>query len=91
MFIYVTYKFSASIYLITGRPEGMQLGRIQGTAFHGILRSAQARVELLVPDPDKERFSSILAVKVDDPLDRLASQIEKCGMDYTTLQNMIFG
>jgi adenosylcobyric acid synthase len=73
-----------------GQPEGMRLGNVQGTYLHGILRSEKARVELLVPN--KKDFPSLkTAPKAEDPLDRFAQHLESCGLDYKTLQSMIYG
>lgn len=73
-----------------GQPEGMRLGNVQGTYLHGILRSDKARVELLVPN--KKVFPSLkTSSKVEDPLDRFAQHLESCGLDYRTLQKMMYG
>ena len=78
-----------------GKPEGMVLGRVKGTYLHGILRSADARVELLVPTDDRNSFDSIQVsdtVGDPDPIDKLAEQLQKnCGLDHDRLRNMIFG
>lgn len=80
---------------IIGKPEGMLLGRVKGTCLHGILRSADARVELLVPTDDRNSFDSIQVsdtVGDPDPIDKLAEQLQKnCGLDHDKLRNMIFG
>ncbi|KAL3910326.1 MAG: hypothetical protein SGILL_007736 [Bacillariaceae sp.] len=73
-----------------GRPEGMRLGTVKGTYLHGILQSAKARVELLVPDP--KVFPSLKSdTPVEDPLDRFANHLESCGLDYKKICSMIFG
>jgi adenosylcobyric acid synthase len=73
-----------------GRPEGMRLGSVKGTYLHGILRSAKARVELLVANP--KFFPSLKnAETVEEPLDRLANHLESCGLDCNVLNSMIFG
>jgi len=75
-----------------GKPEGMRLGRIKGTCVHGILRSAKARVELLVPAEDRKKFHSILAGDATkDPIEKLANQLETCGLDHARLRKMVFG
>ncbi|MGK3735987.1 MAG: cobyric acid synthase [Bacillariaceae sp.] len=83
------------LYEMIGKPEGMVLGRVKGTHLHGILRSADARVELLVPTDDINSFDSIQAsdaVGDPDPIDKLAEQLQKnCGLDHDGLRNMIFG
>ncbi len=70
-----------------GKPEGICASRVCGTYMHGILWSADARVELLVPN--KSEFPSLAEVKVQDPLDRLAQHLESCGLDFATLSQMI--
>ena len=76
---------------MTGKPEGMRLGRVQGTNIHGMLRSAEARVELLVPIEDRKQFSSILeGDTTEDPLDKLANHLQTCGLNYDTLRKMVF-
>lgn len=73
-----------------GRPEGMRLGTVKGTYLHGILRSAKARIELLVPHP--KAFPSLKkGTAVEDPLDKFANHLECCGLNYKTLHDMIFG
>ena len=68
----------------------MRLGTVKGTYVHGILRSARARVELLVSDP--KAFPSLkVSTRVEDPLDRIANHLESCGLDYKTIRSMIFG
>lgn len=69
-----------------GKPEGMGSGKVKGTYLHGILRSAEARVQLLVPNP--KDFPG-LKKKVKDPLDRVAEHLASCGLDFETLKGMI--
>mmetsp|Transcript_6827 Transcript_6827/g.19757 ORF Transcript_6827/g.19757 Transcript_6827/m.19757 type:complete len:344 (-) Transcript_6827:318-1349(-) len=77
-----------------GKPEGMLLGRVKGTYIHGMLRSARARLELLVPSEDRKRFRSILSERAvdatEDPLDVLANHFSTNGLDHDRLLNMIF-
>jgi len=74
-----------------GKPDGMRLGRVQGTYLYGILRSAKARVELLTSDQDREQFHSILAGETtEDSLDKLANHLQSCGLDYNALRKMVF-
>lgn len=69
----------------------MRLGHVHGTYIQGILRSARARVELLVPDLDRKKFHSILEESTaEDALDKFANHLEFCGLDYYTLQEMVF-
>jgi adenosylcobyric acid synthase len=70
-----------------GKPEGMGSGRVKGTYLHGILRSAEARVELLVPNP--KDFPLLKKMKEQDPLDRFAEHLESCGLDFETVKGMI--
>mmetsp|Transcript_31392 Transcript_31392/g.36111 ORF Transcript_31392/g.36111 Transcript_31392/m.36111 type:complete len:354 (-) Transcript_31392:105-1166(-) len=76
-----------------GKPEGMQLGSVRGTCLHGILHSAKARVELLVPvDNRNTLYSPQESDIIIDPLDKFADHLQKsCGLDYERLRNMIFG
>jgi hypothetical protein len=67
----------------------MRLGRVYGTYLHGILRSKKARVELLLPN--KNDFPSIPDEPIEDPLDVFARHVESCGLDYQTLNGMIYG
>ena len=77
---------------MTGKPEGMRLGGVQGTCLHGILRSAKARVELLVPSQDRKAFQSILAETTEeDPLDKFAHHLENSGLNYDALRKIVFG
>lgn len=77
----------------TGKPEGMQLGSVRGTCLHGILHSAKARVELLVPVDNRNiLYSTQESDIIIDPLDKFADHLQKsCGLDYERLRNMIFG
>ncbi len=77
---------------VDGKPEGMRLGRVQGTYLHGILRSAKARVELLTSVSDRKQFHSILVEDVmpEDPLDKLAKHLQTCGLDHDTLRKIVF-
>lgn len=70
-----------------GTPEGMSAHRVRGTYLHGILWSADARVELLVPDISE--FPVLRTTQVQDPLDRLAHHLESCGLNFETLLGMI--
>jgi cobyric acid synthase len=72
-----------------GKPEGMRLGHVCGTYLHGILRSEEARVELLVPN--KQDFPSLPDKPIEDPLDKFARHVASCGLDYKKLQSMIYG
>ena len=69
----------------------MRLGHVHGTYVQGILRSAKARVELLVPKLDRKEFHSILEESTaEDALDKFANHLESCGLDYYTVQEMVF-
>ena len=69
----------------------MRLGQVHGTYLQGILRSAKARVELLVPSMDREEFHSVLEESAaEDPLDKFANHLESCGLGYDTLQDLVF-
>lgn len=82
--------FLPSLWM-TGKPDGMRLGRVQGTYLYGILRSAKARVELLTSDQDREQFHSILAEETtEDSLDKFANHLQTCGLDYNALRKMVF-
>eukprot|EP00536_Pseudo-nitzschia_multiseries_P013544 jgi/Psemu1/320475/estExt_fgenesh1_pm.C_5850002 len=87
-----------------GKPEGMLLGRVKGTYIHGMLRSAKARLELLVPKEDRKRYRSLRSdsssdsytnvnvnvAAVEDPLEALANHLQSCGLDHNRLRSMIF-
>ena len=75
------------IHFEDGKPEGMGAGRAKGTYVHGVLWSAEARVELLVPE--RKDFPVLKDAQVQDPLDRLADHLESCGLDFNTLQAML--
>ena len=70
-----------------GTKEGLVAGRVYGTYLHGILRSVEARERLLLgEDQQLPRYDPSAVV---DPLDRLASHLEECGLDHETLSNML--
>jgi adenosylcobyric acid synthase len=72
-----------------GKPEGMRLGKVCGTYLHGIFRSEEARVELLVPN--KKNFPALKYSKtLEDPLDRFAHHVASCGLSYEGLCSMMF-
>lgn len=81
-------EISPLLALSSGKPEGMQLGHVRGTYLHGILRSAKARTELLVPN--KKDFPSLKTnVPVVDSLDKFASHLSSCGLDFQNLSNLV--
>ena len=77
---------------MAGKPEGMRLGRVQGTYLHGILRSEKARVELLVPAQDRKQFRSILqGDTAKNSFDKFANHLETSGLDHDKLKEIVFG
>lgn len=69
----------------------MRLGNVHGTYLQGILRSLEARMELLVPPLDRKEFDSVLEESTgEDPLDKFANHLESCGLDYDALQEIVF-
>ena len=76
-----------------GKPEGMVLGRVKGTCLHGILRSAKARVELLVPQDKKNSLHSMEdSTSGDSTLDKFSNHLlQNCGLDHEMLLDMIRG
>ena len=71
-----------------GKSEGMVLGRVRGTCLHGILRSAKARVELLVPR--ENNFHSMQGTtNCDSTLDKFSHHLKNCGLDQEMLLGMI--
>ena len=75
------------IFSDNGKPEGMSAGRVKGTYLHGILRTPEARVELLVPDT--KDFPSLKKTKTKDPLDRFAEHLASCGLNFETVTKMM--
>ncbi len=71
-----------------GEPEGMRLGTVYGTYLHGIFRSKDARLELLVPNI-KDFPSLKTSMVLEDPLDKFANHVASCGLDYQRLQGML--
>jgi adenosylcobyric acid synthase len=83
--------------------DGLVNGRVFGTCFHGLLRSPQARIELLLlPDDNREYYSETMRQRgggeeeeehipfqFQDPLDRLAESLESSGLDFDTLLRML--
>ena len=77
---------------MVGKPEGMRLGRVQGTYLHGILRSEKARVELLVPAQDQSKFCTILREDAsEDSFDKFAKCLEASGLNHDRLHEIVFG
>ena len=71
-----------------GKLEGTRSGNISGTYIHGLLRTSEARVELLVPK--REDFPILSSTEVQhDSIDHLARHLESCGLDYPTLTSML--
>jgi adenosylcobyric acid synthase len=70
-----------------GKAEGMCSGRVRGTYVHGILRSPEARVELLVSE--RKNFPVLAELAPQDPLDRFAEHLESCGLDLEIVKGMI--
>eukprot|EP00980_Cylindrotheca_fusiformis_P015075 scaffold4157_cov136-Cylindrotheca_fusiformis.AAC.25 len=84
-----TQEIHPILVLDSGRPEGMVSGNVKGTYVHGVLRSSKARAELLIPD--RKQFPVVSDESEDtlDPLDRLASHLEDCGLTYGVLRRMM--
>jgi len=77
-----------------GEEEGLSssCGRVKGTYLHGLLRSPDARKYLLVPQERMDDFEKNIAENaavVINPLDRLATHLEDCGLDFDTVAEMI--
>jgi hypothetical protein len=70
-----------------GTKEGLAAGRVHGTYLHGILRSAEARENLLLGED--YRLPRYDPAAIVDPLDRLSAHLEECGLDYETLRGML--
>ena len=69
-----------------GQKDGLFCGSVYGTYLHGILRSRRARSFLLLGCVNSGEEDS----KSVDPLDRLASHLESCGLNYETLHAMLY-
>jgi adenosylcobyric acid synthase len=75
------------VQLSNGQPDGFTNGRtIHGTYIHGILQSSAARAHLLGLD---EHDAATTCEEAIDPLDRLATHLESCGLGVETLTNLM--
>jgi adenosylcobyric acid synthase len=81
------HQIKPFLFFEDGLPEGMSSDRVKGTYLHGVLRSPEARVELLVPHIDK--FPLLEKLEAQDPLDRFAKHLESCGLNFDTVKGMI--
>lgn len=74
-----------------GTKEGLCLGNVRGTYLHGILRTPEARKLLLTSHMTTSSCFTEDNINLEhvDPLDRLASHLEICGLTYGVLSQMI--
>jgi adenosylcobyric acid synthase len=70
-----------------GETDGYSNGQVKGTYLHGILRTPEARKELLVPYSDD--FPVVEEANQVDDLDRLADHLTACGLDFDTVVKML--
>lgn len=69
-----------------GQDDGLTNGRVHGSYLHGMLHSRQARDYLLLGQVvDLKKNDDIQ----EDPIDRLASHLETCGLDFQTISSML--
>lgn len=72
-----------------GGDDGFTNGQIHGTYLHGILQSSAARSFLLGSSSDLEQTGPGGESSNIDPLDRLATHLGTCGLDFETLSNLM--
>jgi adenosylcobyric acid synthase len=76
-----------------GSFDGLTNGRISGTYLHGILQSAEARVDLLVREDRKATIAlaggELESGDVQDPLDRLAEHLSSYGLTFDAIMRML--
>jgi adenosylcobyric acid synthase len=73
-----------------GSLEGLTNGRVAGTYLHGILESADARVDLLIRE-DRRAHGGRHSESGDtkDPLDRLAEHLASHGLTFDAIMRML--
>ena len=73
------------------KEEGIRCGNIKGSYLHGILKTAAARRMLLCNETSGDSVTMEGEDKMDnsmDPLDRLATHLEDCGLDFVCLSRL---
>jgi adenosylcobyric acid synthase len=73
-----------------GSLEGLTNGRVAGTYLHGILESADARVDLLMGEDHRARAGGHSeSGDTQDPLDRLAEHLASHGLTFDAIMRML--